>query len=103
MFFSCPDGLSFLLMKTCGLRLNNAVIITTTITTACKTAAGFSIMYTSKQGIHNEYTKENQKEKPKENCEKCTKEVLKIRRKYTEELKKSKKKQPQRLALCLNR
>lgn len=79
--FFCPDGLRLLLMKASGFRLNNAVIITTTITPAGKTAAGFSIMYTPKQGIHNEYTKENQKEKPKENCIKYTKEALKIKRK----------------------
>lgn len=101
--FFCPDGLRLLLMKTCGLRLNNTDFITTTITPACKTAAGFSIMHTPKQGIHNEYTKKIKKEKSKENYEKYTKEVLKIRGKIYQRTKKEQKKQPQRLALCLNR
>ena len=77
----CPDGLSFLLMKTCGLRLNNAVIITTTITPAGKAAAVFFKMYTPKKGVKKECTNKIKKEKPKENCEKYTIEALKTREK----------------------
>lgn len=65
----CPDGLSFLLMKACGFRLNNTDFITTTITPAGKTAAVFFIMYTQKQ----ENTQRKSERRAEKNYAKYTK------------------------------